>query len=85
MATCTYDNPATMARECWQDKTLVCHYIAQILPPYIRGIIPAEHFFFGANVGPWKLGQMVGDEQAIPPHIRPFQQCDDFNMEKVNG
>ena len=28
MAVCTYDNPSTMARECWQDGLLFCHYKA---------------------------------------------------------
>ena len=28
MAVCTYDNPSTMARECWQDVRLLCHYKA---------------------------------------------------------
>lgn len=65
MAVCTYDNPATMARECWQDGKLLCHYTAQLLPPFAREPIPAENFFFGANIGPWKLGQMVGDAEAI--------------------
>ena len=63
--TCTYDNPATMARECWQDGRLLCHYSYQLLPPFAKEPIPAKHFFFGANVGPWKLGQMVGDADAI--------------------
>ena len=63
--TCTYDNPATMARECWQDGRLLCHYSFNILPPFAKEPIPAKHFFFGANIGPWKPGQMVGDADAI--------------------
>ena len=64
MAVCTYDNPATMARECWQDGKLICHYKASLL--YLREPIPSEYFFFGANVGPWQEGQLVGDPDAIP-------------------
>ena len=65
MTVCTYDNPATMARECWQDGKLLCHYAAELLPPFAKEPIPGEHFFFGANIGPWKLGQMVGDADAM--------------------
>lgn len=65
---CTYDNPATMARECWQDGKLLCHYQAQLyfLPVWP---VPAELYFFGANIGPWKTGQLVGDRGAltVPP------------------
>lgn len=65
MSVCTYDNPATMARECWQNGEMLCHYAFQLLPPFAKEPIPAEHFFFGANIGPWKLGQMVGDAAAM--------------------
>lgn len=65
MAVCTYDNPATMSRECWQDGKLLCAYSAFILPPFTKQQIPPEHFFFGANVGPWETGRMVGNFEAI--------------------
>ena len=68
---CTYDNPATMARECWQCGTLLCHYSFELLPPFAIRPIPAEKFFFGANIGPWKLGQMVGDAEAMVPKKAP--------------
>lgn len=67
MATCTYDNPATWARECWQNGKLLCHYKAELLFTQI----PGEHFFFGANIGPWKTGQVVGDISAIAEEARP--------------
>lgn len=70
MAVCTYDNPATMARECWQDGKLVCSYSAEALlqksPPWQKQPIPPDRFFFGANVGDWKTGQLVGDREAMP-------------------
>lgn len=62
---CTYDNPSTMARECWQDGEIICHYSYTLLPPFATEPIPAEYFFFGANIGPWKVGQLVGDSPAI--------------------
>lgn len=65
MAVCTYDNPATMARECWEDGVLLCHYQFDLLRPLAKDPIPAKNFFFGANIGPWKLGQMVGDPEAM--------------------
>ena len=63
MSVCTYDNPATMARECWADGRLLCHYSATLLET--KSTIPREHLFFGANIGPWKAGQMVGDAAAL--------------------
>lgn len=62
MKVCTYDNPATMQRECWQDGRLICSYSMQIIE---LGNIPAEHFFFGANVGKWKTGQLFGEIEAM--------------------
>jgi len=52
-----------MARECWQDGKLLCHYSAALfyLPVWP---VPAEYFFFGANIGDWKSGQICGDKAA---------------------
>ena len=64
MSVCTYDNPATMARECWQDGELLCSYIYQLF--YMRDFpVPRGFFFFGANIGPWIPGQLVGDKSAM--------------------
>jgi len=65
VTTCVYDNPETMARECWQDGKLICQYQYRTLPPFARNPIPKEHLFFGANIGPWETGQMVGDAGAM--------------------
>lgn len=66
---CTYDNPATMARECWQDGQLVCKYDASMLfrklPPWGTQPVPPDRFFFGANIGDWNIGQLVGDASAM--------------------
>lgn len=62
MSACTFDNPATMQRECWQNKELVCAYSAVFLSQVQRTYYP---IFFGANIGPWKTGQIVGDVEAI--------------------
>ena len=63
MKVATYDNPSTGCRECWQDGQLICHYSAELLltKPFP---IPPELFFFGANIGDWKPGQIVGDKEA---------------------
>ena len=71
MKVCTYDNPASMARECWANGKLVCHYQMHILPDFTDKPIPAYRFFFGANIGPWKAGQLVGDSTAIDAAQRP--------------
>ena len=63
MAVCTYDNPNTMARECWQNGELICHYQATLF--FIEARIPASSFFFGANIGKWKTGQLKGDIKAM--------------------
>jgi len=65
MATCTYDNPSTMARECWQDGTLLYAYSYSVLAPYAKKPIPREYFFFGANVGPWTGGKLYDDANAM--------------------
>ena len=64
MSVCTYDNPDSMARECWQDGELICSYQASLLmrDPFP---LPPEAFFFGANIGPWETGQLHGDPKAI--------------------
>ena len=64
-AVCVYDNPKTMARECWRDGRLTCCYSYELLPPISRDPIPAEYYFFGANVGNWTPGQVVGDPSAV--------------------
>ena len=68
MTVCTYDNPATMARECWRDGELLCHYSAELFALQ-KWPVPASQFFFGANIGDWKTGQLVGDRAAIPNAI----------------
>lgn len=69
MAVCTYDNPKTMARECWRDGKLVCKYNATLLLrkllPWETQPVPPRYFFFGANIGDWKTGQLVGDASAM--------------------
>lgn len=64
IATCTYDNPVTMARECWQDGKLICKYdaILYALPVWP---VQARLYFFGANVGNWETGRLVGDAAAM--------------------
>lgn len=66
MSVCTYDNPATMRRECWQDGKLLCSYCA-MLYALKKFPVPAELYFFGANIGDWKEGQLVGDKSAMEP------------------
>ena len=53
-----------MARECWQDGRLLCHYQAHL---YFleKWTVPRELYFFGANIGTWKTGQIVGDKNAM--------------------
>ena len=70
MTTATYDSPVTMFRECWQDGRLLYAYEASTLPPFCRDPIPGYLFFFGADIGDFKSGQLVGDVEAIPERWR---------------
>jgi hypothetical protein len=68
MAVCTFDNPATMRRECWQDGRLLCSYAFEL---YVlkEWPVPGRLYFFGANIGDWKTGQLVGDSAAMEPPL----------------
>ena len=63
MATCVYDNPVTMQRECWRDGNLRYAYSCEAIMGVTK--ISGEYFFFGANIGPWVTGQIVGDPKAL--------------------
>lgn len=65
MAVCTYDNPATMNRECWENKKSLVFYSCRLLPPFAKEPIPEKYLFFGANIGAWRSGQLVGDPDAM--------------------
>jgi len=64
MMTCVYDNPASMMRECWQDGELIYAYSFNFLLEN-GPRIPANLFFFGANIGHWSAGQIVGEKEAM--------------------
>lgn len=69
MSTCTYDNPLTMMRECWQDGRLQAAYPMEL---YCLREWPLHNYghvyHFGANLLPdWKTGQMAGDPAAMRP------------------
>jgi hypothetical protein len=66
MAVCVYDNPATFSRECWSNGHLQASYCADAMhrkdwPP------PDLCLHIGANCGPWKEGQILGDKEAMEP------------------
>lgn len=61
MAACTYDNPLTMMRECWQDGERVCAVAREVLEDGRN--IPAPQTF--DNITPWKSGQHIGDLSAL--------------------
>lgn len=54
-----------MVRECWRDGELVCFYSYAVLQPFNKEPIPAEYMYMGSNIGPWREGQLVGDEGAM--------------------
>ena len=68
MACCTYDNPATMQRECWQDGKLILAYTAEFFLSrtlFERNAECGCKVFFGANIGAWEEGQISGDRNAM--------------------
>ena len=65
MAVCTFDNPATYCRECWQDGRLLVSYSYDVLPGIARDPSPGRLFVLCANVGPWEPGRTWGDRAAI--------------------
>lgn len=69
MAVCVYDNPNTFFREVWQDGKLVCAYSAHLLLRKLAAWetqpIPGDKLHFGANIGNWREGQLIGDASAV--------------------
>jgi len=61
--TCVFDNPASMARECWQDGKLLAFITSALMAT--KGFNGGKDIFFGLNVGPWKTGQLLGDADAM--------------------
>jgi hypothetical protein len=58
---CVYDSPAGR-RECWENGTLIYAISALLL---VRKGGPGFPIFFGANIGPFETGQIVGDPKAM--------------------
>lgn len=63
MKVCTYDNPATLCRECWQDGLMIRSYALELFCS-VQRILPSM-YFFGANIGPWMPGRVSGDFAAM--------------------
>lgn len=61
--TCVYDNPATMAREYYEDGKLLCAYTANLLLAKEMQQIGATDVL---GAGDWKPGQKIGDPAALP-------------------
>lgn len=62
---CTFDNPATMNREVWFNGKLEASYNMLELEAQGYWPPPPKMFHMGANIGPWKTGQIVGDPDAM--------------------
>lgn len=58
---CVHDS-TMMRRECWENGKLIYAIDAQLL--FQKGG-PGFPIFFGANIGEWKTGQIVGDPKAM--------------------
>lgn len=67
----TYDNPATQCRECWANGKIVASYKMPLLEAAGHWPPPPRRFFFGANVGPWVEGQIIGNPAAIATREEP--------------
>jgi len=74
--TLVFDNPATGFRQCWSGGRLVFQIDSFFLAEIYGGDAPRDllrRFFFGADIGPWKSGQKVGDPDALGAGIPPRQ------------
>ena len=63
MSFCVYDNPQTMMREAWQNgKCLeaISWLVIELIVEY-----PSNKFPFYFNHGPFKKGQVWGDEKRL--------------------
>lgn len=63
MFVATFDNPATMCREAWQDGRLVAHISAALLDSRDFRGHPSMHM--GLSGGPFKPGLLWGDMRAL--------------------
>ena len=57
---CVYDNPDTMARECWINGKLIMQYSAEYIMLKERPLI--IHI---ANIGDWEAGKFSGNKLAM--------------------
>lgn len=60
---CTYDNPATMTREAWQDGKILCSITARLLSD--RDFKGGPHFPFMLNSGIFASGKIIGNPKAL--------------------
>ena len=68
MTVCTYDNPATWRRECWQDGVQIVSLSCDLLRPYDKENLLGGRFPFTANVGKWEPGKVhIGSLEAMTP------------------
>ena len=63
MFVATFDNPATMCREAWQDGTLVEHINGALLDAHDFRGHPSMHM--GLSGGHFKVGSFWGDMRAL--------------------
>jgi len=64
MPVCTYDNPMSMMRECWQDGKLQAAYSAKLYA-LKKWPIPPHLYHIGANIGDFNPGSVWGDITAM--------------------
>ena len=77
MKTCVYDNPNTMARECWQDGKLFYSYSAELISQKGHWPPPRKYFVKQSDIGNWKTGQIVGDILAMLPIEKEIKYLDE--------
>ena len=81
ISVCTFDNPVRMARECWINGKIVAAYSFELI---IANDIPAEYYFFGANVGLWNGGKIWGDIDALDDKTKKEIGRNKIDYENIN-
>jgi hypothetical protein len=65
---CYFDNPDTFRRHCYYNKNELSSLCAEVI---LSKIGLSRHFGEKWHHD-WRSGQVTGDMQSLPDHLRPF-------------
>ncbi len=79
---CIYDNPATMCREYWENKKLICSLSVHKI--FTKEIISEPAWVKKFKKTPWIPGAIEGDENAIQREPTPPDEPVEKSEEIIN-